>query len=64
MRRWRMRAGGGIGKQQRDVLSAGITAIDAVGRARAAFDPAHDFNVIAVICRHAFGMDRHFGEIA
>ena len=44
-------AGGRIGKGERDVLGAHIIAVDAVGAARAAFDPADDLQLVAGVVR-------------
>ena len=51
--RGRMRAGGGIGEDQRHVLGAHVAAVDAVGAARAALDPADDLEFLAVVVRAA-----------
>ena len=40
--RRRMRAGRGVGEQQRDVLGADVAAVDPIGRAGAALDPPRD----------------------
>ena len=58
--RRRMRPGRGVGEQQRNVLRAHVTPVDAIRAPRAALDPPHDFGLAAV----DFGQDRHFGEIA
>ena len=54
-------AGGGIGEGQRHILGPHIAAIDPVGAARPAFDPAGDDQFIAHIIA---GMEHHFGKIA
>ena len=57
-----MRAGGGIGEDQRHVLGPDIAAIDAVRAARAPLDPANNFErviVVAAIC-----VQHYFGKIA
>ena len=67
-----MRAGRGIGKDERDILGPHILAIRAIGRACAAFYAPNDFQFI-LGCRieHArrrmafhIGDDRDFGKIA
>ena len=50
-----------IGKGERDVLCAHVVAVDAVGAARAAFDPADDLQLVAGIVRAG---QHHFGELA
>ena len=57
----RMRAGRGIGKDQRDILRPHIAPVQAIGAARAAFDPAGDFQFLTLI---RFGVQDNFGEIA
>jgi hypothetical protein len=57
----RMRAGRGVGEDQRDVLGAHVAAVDAVGAARAALDPADDFEFLAI---RAFGEEHDLGEVA
>ena len=59
--RGRMRAGGGIGEGQRDILGAHVLPVDAVGAARAALDPADDLQLLAV-ARPA--VQHHLGEVA
>ena len=61
--RGRMRAGRGIGEEQRHVLRARIIAIDPVARARAALDPADNLGG-AALAEHIFGEQRHFGKFA
>ncbi|KIU01477.1 hypothetical protein QU38_01415, partial [Staphylococcus aureus] len=51
-----------IGEEQGDVLGADVAAVDPIGRAGAALDPADDFQL--VILAHLVGLDRDFGEIA
>ncbi|EHJ60788.1 hypothetical protein NSU_2170 [Novosphingobium pentaromativorans US6-1] len=46
--RGRMRAGRGVGEDQRHVLGAHVAAVDAIGAARPALDPAHDFKLFAL----------------
>ena len=56
-----MRAGGRIGEGQRHILGAHVAAVDAVGAARAALDPADDLELLAL----AVGAAQHdLGEIA
>jgi hypothetical protein len=55
-----MRAGCRVGEQQGDVLGADVAPVDAIGRSRAALDPAHDLGLVAL----DLGEDRDFGEIA
>ena len=43
-----MRASRSVSKEQGDIFGAHIAAIDAVGRACAALDPAHDFDFIRI----------------
>ena len=62
--RRRMRAGGGIGEQQRDVLGADVAAVDPIGRSRAALDPAGDLALRVLLAAVALEQHRHFGEIA
>ena len=64
--RRRMRAGGGIGEQQGDVLGAHVTPVDPVGGARATLNPASDFAFApaAFLGRIALEQDRDFREIA
>ena len=57
-----VRPGGGIGKDQIDVLGPDIAAIDAVGAARAALDPADDFEFAVVVTR--IGVEHDFGKVA
>ena len=67
-----MRAGCGVGKDQRDILGADVAAVGAIGAARAAFDAADDFQLVPVARvgeprdDGAFGvaMDRDFGKVA
>ncbi len=51
-----------IGEDQAHILGAHVAAVDAIGRARAALDPADDFEL--VLAAHLLGQDRYFGEIA
>ena len=57
----RMRAGGRIGKGERHILGAHIVAVDAIGRARAALDPAGDDQLLAGII---LGVKHDFGKAA
>jgi len=60
-KRGRVRAGRGVGKQQRDVARPDVTPIDPVRRAEPAFDPADDLH------RRASGgveRERHLGKVA
>jgi len=59
--RGRMRAGGGVGESQRDVLGAHVATVDAVGAARAALDPAGDDQFLAAVI---LGVEHDLGEIA
>ena len=56
-----VRAGRGIGEGQRDILGPHIAAVEAIGAACAAFDPADHFQFVARIVRAA---QHDFGEIA
>ncbi len=66
------RPGRGVGEDQRDVLCAHVTAIGAIGRSRAALDPADDLEIVAVAAirqsrdERALGvaMQRDFGKVA
>ena len=68
----RMRAGRGVGEQQRDVLGADVAAVDPIGGAGAALDPAGDLDLADRRQRDVAGMSpalaldqqRHFGEVA
>ena len=68
----RMGAGRGVGEQQGDVLGADVAAVDPIGGAGAALDPAGDLDVAdrrhADVARHVLGLaldqQRDFGEIA
>ena len=60
--RWGVRAGGGIGKNQRYVFGPHVAAVNAVGTARAAFDPADDLQLAIVV--PGIAMEHHFGEVA
>ena len=59
--RRRMRAGGSVGEDQRDILGPDIAAIDPIGAARAALDAADDFQFLAIVVG---GMQHHFGKVA
>ena len=59
--RGRVRAGGGIGESQRHILGAHVAAVDAIGAARAALDPAGDFQFFAVVVH---GVQHDFGKVA
>jgi hypothetical protein len=55
-----VRAGRGVGEEQADVLCADVAAVDAVGGAGAALDPADDLALVSRdLCK-----DRDFGEVA
>ncbi len=56
----RVRAGGGVGEEEGDVLGPHVTPVDPVRRARAAFDPADDLGFLAL----TLGQDHDFGEVA
>ncbi len=56
-----VRAGGCIGEDQRHVLGAHVAAVDAIGAARAALDPAGDLEFLAV---GGDGVQHDFGEVA
>ena len=66
--RRRMGAGRGVGEQQRDVLLADVAAVDPVGRAGAALDPAGDLalavGLVVRLARFALDQQRDFGEVA
>jgi hypothetical protein len=67
-----VRAGRGVGKDQRDILGADVASVGAIGAARAAFDTADDLEFMPFACvgqaRNdiAFGiaMDGNLGKIA
>ena len=68
-----VRTGGGIGKNQRNILGAHIAAIGPIGTARAAFYPADYLQLLIIIIgddardvfvRVVFGKQRDLGEIA
>ena len=63
----RMRAGGGIGEQQGDVLGADVAAVDAIGGPGAPLDPAGDFafaGLLQLVAGVMLELDGDFGEIA
>jgi hypothetical protein len=66
----RMRAGGGVGEQELHVARPRLAAIDPIGRARAAIDPPHDLDRIAVVkgdrrvARRIVDRQRHLGDVA
>ena len=55
-----VRPGGGIGEDQIDVFGSDIAAIDAVSAARAALDPADDFEFAVAV----MGVQHDLGKIA
>lgn len=59
--RGRMRAGRGVGEQQRHVLGPHVAPVDAIGGTGTAFDPADDLDLVAI---RVFGKDRDLGEVA
>ena len=56
-----VRAGRGVGKDQRDILGAHIAAIGAIRRSCAAFDAADHLKVVAVARIRQAGDKRAFG---
>ena len=60
--RGRMGAGRRIGEDQRDILRPHVAAVDPVGTASAALDPADHFEFGIVVA--GIGEQHHFGEIA
>jgi hypothetical protein len=56
-----MRARRGIGEEQGDILLADVAAVNPVGRAGPAFDPASDFALAFLV---ALDQQRHFGEVS
>ena len=67
-----VRTGGGVGEDQRHILGAHILAIGAIGAARAAFDPARDFQFaigadidrVEQLALFLDGQQRYFGKVA
>ena len=59
--RGRMRAGRGIGEQQRHVLRPHVATVDTIGGAGTAFDPADDLDLVA---RCILGKNRDLGKVA
>ena len=67
-----VRTGRGVGEDQRDILGPDILAIGAIGAARAALDPASDFQFavgadlyrVEQFTLFLHGQQRHFGEVA
>src|SRR3546814_20727262 len=56
-----VRAGRGVGEDQRDVLRAHVAAVGAIGAARAALDAADDLEIVAVARIRQAGDERPFG---
>ena len=60
--RRRVRTGRRVGEDQRNILGPHIAAIDAIGRAGTAFDPADNLKVAVIVT--AICQQDNFGEIA
>jgi hypothetical protein len=65
-KRGRVRSGGRVGKQERDILGANVAAIDPVGRPGAALDPSGDlaFASFSFFAGELLKQDGHFSEIS